>query len=117
MTRNLQIANHVVFVSPLVAKTQYEYDSVMAQAAGRAFRHGQNRDVQVYHFLVANTLEVNILEQWTGKLVVERDGEILLVPREQVRALDRQGFAGEGLDGGGKASPSGDGDGDGADEE
>jgi SNF2 family DNA or RNA helicase len=48
---NLTNANHIVFLSPLLAKTQYEYEANMKQAIRRARRYGQEKPVHVYHFV------------------------------------------------------------------
>ena len=47
---NLQNANHVIFLSPLLRDSQYGYDSTMAQAIGRVRRHGQTKRIHVYRF-------------------------------------------------------------------
>ncbi|KAF1985777.1 hypothetical protein K402DRAFT_404904 [Aulographum hederae CBS 113979] len=60
---NLQNANHVIFVSPLLATTQYQHDSSMKQAIGRSRRQGQKKTVFVYRFVALNTIDVNILLQ------------------------------------------------------
>jgi hypothetical protein len=60
--RNLVNANHIIFVSPLLAKTQYEYDSAMAQAIARSRRYGQEKKVHIYHVIAQRTIDVDILE-------------------------------------------------------
>jgi SNF2-related domain len=89
---NLQAANHIIFVSSLVAKTQHEYNSSLTQAIGRAFRLGQAQDVHIYQFLAEGTIDVNVLEGRTGMVLVERGSECLLVPEPLVG--DRAGFRG-----------------------
>lgn len=80
--RNLQRANHVMFVSAYYAPTQYKYEATMTQAIGRAHRYGQRKDVHVYHFLMAKTLEVNIIQDREKKAIVqETDGSFQLVER------------------------------------
>jgi hypothetical protein len=59
---NLTIANHIIFVSPLLAKTQYEYKSAMAQAIARSRRYGQKKRVHIYHVIAQRTIDVDILE-------------------------------------------------------
>ncbi|KAH7091264.1 hypothetical protein FB567DRAFT_269948 [Paraphoma chrysanthemicola] len=59
---NLVNANHIVFVSPLLSKTQYEYDSAMAQAIARSRRYGQEKKVHIYHVIAQRTIDVDILE-------------------------------------------------------
>jgi hypothetical protein len=60
--RNLVNTNHVIFVSPLLSKTQYEYDSAMAQAVARARRYGQKKKVHIYHVVAQRTIDVDIIE-------------------------------------------------------
>jgi len=55
-------ANHIIFVSPLLAKTQYEYDSAMVQAIARCRRYGQTQKVHIYHIVALHTIDVDILE-------------------------------------------------------
>lgn len=59
---NLQVANHVIFLSPLLKNDQYEYESTMAQAIGRVRRHGQNKHIHVYRIVALDTIDVDILE-------------------------------------------------------
>ena len=77
---NLTKANHIVFLSPLLAKTQFDYESNMKQAIRRARRYGQEKAVHVYRFVSAcatgkrsfmltpsqvalHTIDVDIMEQ------------------------------------------------------
>ncbi|KAM0696367.1 hypothetical protein Q7P36_003613 [Cladosporium allicinum] len=59
---NIQTANHVIFLSPLLRDSQYGYDSTMAQAVGRVRRHGQKRPIHVYRICALHTIDVDILE-------------------------------------------------------
>ncbi|KAH3990038.1 hypothetical protein HBI26_002010 [Parastagonospora nodorum] len=59
---NLVNANHLIFVAPLLAKTQYEYDSAMAQAIARLRRYMQTKTVHIYHVIAQRTIDVDILE-------------------------------------------------------
>ncbi|GAB7360989.1 hypothetical protein MBLNU230_g0972t1 [Neophaeotheca triangularis] len=59
---NLQIANHVIFLSPLLCTTQYDYEATMAQAIGRVRRHGQTKSIHVYRIVALDTIDVDILE-------------------------------------------------------
>jgi len=59
---NLTNANHVIFFSPLLKRSQYDYDAQMAQAIGRVRRPGQKNDVYVYRFMSIDTIDVDILE-------------------------------------------------------
>lgn len=60
---NLQNANHVIFLSPLLSESQQAYDAIMAQAIGRVRRHKQNKDIHVYRIVALHTIDVDILEQ------------------------------------------------------
>ncbi|QIW94895.1 hypothetical protein AMS68_000413 [Peltaster fructicola] len=60
---NLQMANHVIFVSPLLRTTKYSYDATMAQAIGRVKRHGQQRVIHVHRIYALHTIDVDILEE------------------------------------------------------
>ncbi|CAG7963452.1 unnamed protein product [Penicillium olsonii] len=77
---NLQCANHVIFVSPLFTQNQYDWDSGMTQAIGRARRYGQQRTVNVYHLLVRGSYEVNIFQDRQNRKLVERNGVATLLP-------------------------------------
>ncbi|TKA80489.1 hypothetical protein B0A55_02324, partial [Friedmanniomyces simplex] len=59
---NLQNANHVIFVSPLLRDSQYTYEATMAQAIGRVRRHGQKKQVFVHRVVALDTIDVDILE-------------------------------------------------------
>jgi hypothetical protein len=59
---NLVNANHIIFVAPLLSKTQYEYDSAMAQAIARVRRYLQEKTVYIYHIIAQRTIDVDILE-------------------------------------------------------
>ncbi|KAJ5124309.1 uncharacterized protein N7515_008182 [Penicillium bovifimosum] len=83
--QNLRCANHVVFLSPLIASTRNEYDSGMTQAIGRARRHGQTKTVHVYHLLVKFTYDVNVYQSAHGGRLVERDGGPKVVPESEVQ--------------------------------
>jgi hypothetical protein len=62
MSSNLTNANHVIFVAPLLVKSQYEYESAMTQAIARSRRYGQEKRVHIYHFAALRTIDVDILE-------------------------------------------------------
>ncbi|KAI0102057.1 hypothetical protein GGR51DRAFT_574417 [Nemania sp. FL0031] len=59
---NYQDANHVIFVSTPVFAKQEDFEKYVKQAAGRAIRYGQLRDVNIYYFVTANTFEVDLLQ-------------------------------------------------------
>ncbi|KAF3058655.1 putative dna repair protein rad8 protein [Daldinia childiae] len=74
---NFQYANHVMFINPFVVDLQETYDSCMKQAVGRCVRYGQKKKVKVYHFVTANTIEVDILELRTKSHVLVRPGKAI----------------------------------------
>ncbi|KAE8383418.1 hypothetical protein BDV26DRAFT_287610 [Aspergillus bertholletiae] len=80
---NLQCANHIIFLTPMFAQTQYDYDSLMTQAIGRARRYGQTKHVYIYHLLAKMTIETTLFQDRHGKVLVERDGEVTLAAREE----------------------------------
>lgn len=94
MKRNLQCANHVIFLSPLLGQTQYDYDSSMTQAIGRCRRYGQTRHVHVYHLLAKLTIDVNIFQDRRDKVLVEEEGKPVLVSREH--AVESESISCEG---------------------
>ncbi|PYH96052.1 putative C-5 cytosine-specific DNA methylase [Aspergillus ellipticus CBS 707.79] len=91
---NLQSANHVIFLSPMLSQTQYDYDSSMTQAMGRCRRYGQTRHVHIYHLLTKWTIDANIFQDRREKVLVERDGSPVLVARDE--ALDTEAISCEG---------------------
>jgi SNF2 family DNA or RNA helicase len=97
--RNLQIANHVIFLSSLVIDTQYKYESTHTQAIGRVHRRGQEKAVHVYHFLAAQTIDVNILEERESKTLVQRGERHLLLAEDEIEEGDKQDLAGAPFEG------------------
>jgi len=68
----LTIANHVIFAHPYHIKgsgAQQKYEATMTQAIGRARRFGQMKEVHIYHFMTTNTIDVDIFEHRTKKIV------------------------------------------------
>lgn len=66
---NLTVANHAIFLSPLLAPTQEIYDACEIQAVGRLRRYGQLKDVNIWRFLSTNTIDVELFEQRSGRKV------------------------------------------------
>ncbi|KAJ3021731.1 hypothetical protein HKX48_007900 [Thoreauomyces humboldtii] len=60
---NLTVANHVVFLSPLLAESQQEYTAAEVQAIGRVRRYGQKKIVHIHRFLSEDTMDTQIYEQ------------------------------------------------------
>ena len=86
---NLQNANHVIFLSPLLRNTQYEYESTMAQAIGRVRRHGQKNKIFVYRIVALGTIDVDILEHRERRLgALTEQGAPDIVPPPLARKLD-----------------------------
>jgi len=59
-------------VSPFLASNQHDYDQLYEQAIGRAKRFGQSKPVSVYHFVCLKSIDVNLIEDTSGKKVVVR---------------------------------------------
>ena len=78
----------------MLTQTQYDYEAAMIQAIGRSRRYGQTRHVHIYHLLVKHTIDVNIFQDRRGKVLVERDGEAMLVDRDE--ASDTEAISCEG---------------------
>lgn len=66
---NLTVANHAIFLSPLLAPSQEIYDACEIQAVGRLRRYGQSKDVNIWRFLSTNTIDVELYEQRSGRKV------------------------------------------------
>lgn len=79
---NIQNANHVIFFSPLLRDNQYEYSATMAQAIGRARRHGQKKTIHVYRVFALHTIDVDILEHREKRIdaLVEQGAEAIMPP-------------------------------------
>ena len=60
---NLTNLNHAIFVHPLLADTQVEYDAYETQAIGRLRRYGQKKTVYVWRFLAEDTIDTQIYSQ------------------------------------------------------
>ena len=88
---NIQAANHVIFLSPLLRDNQYSYDSTMAQAIGRVRRHGQIRPIHVYRICALHTIDVDILEhrEHRSNALVEPSAPSIEPPTAAVE-LDQQ---------------------------
>jgi hypothetical protein len=83
----------------MVANTQYDYDSSMTQAIGRARRYGQTKPVHIYHLLALKAIDVNILQERTQKTLVDRDGVFTLVAKDEVLEMDIKDWEGPSLEG------------------
>ena len=62
----------MIFVAPYYTTgtdAQYTYEAARTQAIGRARRYGQTKTVMVYDFLASRTIDVDIFEQRSSKIV------------------------------------------------
>lgn len=92
--RNLTNANHIIFLSPLLVPNQYQYDSATTQAIGRARRYGQRKTVHIYRFLSLKTIDVDIIEERTGKMLLKENGQFILRKVTDAERKDLKGFGG-----------------------
>lgn len=59
---NLMCANKIIFIEPVYGSETYKTD-IENQAIGRADRIGQNRPIDVYRFIIKDTIEEQILRE------------------------------------------------------
>lgn len=90
---NLTNANHIIFASPLLTKTQQSYNASMTQCIGRAKRYGQQKTVHVYRFFALRTIDVDILQEREVKTLVKKKD--LKGKRAERRGIDRGKPSGE----------------------
>jgi hypothetical protein len=67
---HLTNANHVIFFSPLLKRSQYDYEAQMAQTNGRVRRPEQRNADCVYRFVSLDPIDVDILEHREHQLTV-----------------------------------------------
>ena len=70
---NLTVANHVIFVGPLLKQEQQQYDATMTQAIGRCVRYGQVRKVFVWRLVSMETIDQEVLEKRERVTVVSQN--------------------------------------------
>jgi hypothetical protein len=73
------MANHVIFMQPYYTSgenAQENYEAAMTQAIGRARRWGQDKEVNVYHFLSVNTIDVDYHEARTDTTVTRTEADL-----------------------------------------
>ncbi len=71
---NLTVANHVIFVGPLLKAEQQQYEATMTQAIGRCVRYGQLKKVFVWRLLSLETIDQEVLEKRERvKIVAEQE--------------------------------------------
>jgi hypothetical protein len=61
---NLTIANHVIFVGPVLTPTHELHESIETQAIGRARRYGQQRKVFIWRLLARETIDTHIYDKF-----------------------------------------------------
>lgn len=61
---NLTNLNHAVFVHPLLAYSQPEYDAYETQAIGRIRRYGQQKTVFVHRYYATQTIDTEVKEKF-----------------------------------------------------
>lgn len=59
---NITNANHILFLSPLQADKQRDYEATLTQAIGRVRRYGQQKKVTIWRFVALRTIDVDIIE-------------------------------------------------------
>ncbi|SPO28811.1 uncharacterized protein UTRI_05124_B [Ustilago trichophora] len=72
---NLTVANHVIFVGPLLKQEQQQYDATMTQAIGRCVRYGQMKKVFVWRLISMETIDQEVLEKRERLKIVGKDEE------------------------------------------
>jgi hypothetical protein len=64
---NLTGLNHAIFVHPLLANSQVEYDAYETQAIGRIRRYGQAKTVHVWRYFANHTIDTDIKAKFQSK--------------------------------------------------
>ena len=83
------MANHAIFISPLLSKNQFEYTQAETQAIGRIRRFGQVKTANIYRFVTRNTIDEEIYKtrgQALGDLTKRVQTSLVIAP--QGRSLD-----------------------------
>ncbi|KAJ1020386.1 hypothetical protein NDA13_005705 [Ustilago tritici] len=60
---NLTVANHVIFVGPLLKQEQQQYEATMTQAIGRCVRYGQMKKVFAWRLISMETIDQEVMER------------------------------------------------------
>ena len=60
---NLTIANHAIFVHPILAASQEQYTQWETQAIGRIRRYGQQKTCFIHRLVAENTVDQRIIEK------------------------------------------------------
>lgn len=60
---NLTVANKIILLEPIYGNKEYRY-SIESQAIGRADRIGQKNSIKVYRFIIKDTIEQDIINDF-----------------------------------------------------
>lgn len=101
VTRNLTVANHAIFISPLLAKNQFEYSQAETQAIGRIRRYGQLKTANIYRFVTRSTIDEEIYKN-RGQSLGDLSRKVQII---QAIGLDKAKAKAKGSD---KAEPKDD---------
>ncbi|KAF8759594.1 C-5 cytosine-specific DNA methylase [Rhizoctonia solani] len=80
---NLTIANHAIFLSPLLTLSPHIYEAAETQAIGRVRRYGQTKLVHVWRFLTKDSIDTEIYEDRVvrrGNFAPKEKYNIMLCP-------------------------------------
>ena len=66
---NLTRINHCIFAHPLLADNKQQYEAYETQAIGRVRRYGQLKTVYVSRFLVCDSIDTEIFQQFGGRSI------------------------------------------------
>ncbi|KZT54292.1 hypothetical protein CALCODRAFT_17501 [Calocera cornea HHB12733] len=95
---NLTVANHAIFISPLLAPSQEIYEANETQAIGRLQRFGQTKLVHVYRFLTTNSIDITIFEDRAGYKVDQTKKTITLKLDDVKRHVKPEKLIFDGID-------------------
>src|SRR5450432_3004227 len=70
----------MIFLSPYLTESQQRYGHAMTQAIGRARRYGQTKHVHIYHFLSLKTIDVDIMQIRTNKILTKVNTAVPVAP-------------------------------------
>lgn len=85
------MANHAIFISPLLSKNQFEYTQAETQAIGRIRRFGQVKTANIYRFVTRNTIDEEIYKirgQALGDLTKKVQMSLVIAPGEGKNSND-----------------------------
>jgi SNF2 family DNA or RNA helicase len=57
---NLTMANHAIFLSPLLATSDHQYKAAETQAIGRIRRYGQSKTIHIWRLVAEDTIDTEI---------------------------------------------------------